>query len=47
MFKAFSLAMLSAIAAAKGNNDGSNRANAFTTTLIDDTKAQMYLHAWN
>ena len=39
--------MVPALAFAKGNNDGSNRANAFTTTLIDETDCKLVLNVWN
>ena len=47
MYKSFSLAMIPTLAFAKGNNDGSNRANAFTSTILDELNAKLLLHTWN
>jgi len=47
MYRSFSLAMIPALALAKGNNDGSNRANAFTSTILDEPEAKLLVHSWN
>ena len=45
--KLVSLAITSAVAVARGNNDGSNRDNAISTTLIDEDAVKLILHSYN
>ena len=47
MFKSFTLALLSAVAIAKGNNDGSSGDNAITTNLIDNEQYSLDVHTYN
>ena len=47
MFKSFTLALLSAVAIAKGNNDGSSGDNAITTNLIDNDQYSLDVHTYN
>ena len=47
MFKTFSLAALAAVAAARGDNNGTSRANAVTTQLLNDASVTMSINNYN
>ena len=39
--------MVPAIAFARGDNDGSSRENAFSSTVLDEEGTSIDLHTWN
>ena len=47
MLKAFTCVFISAVALARGKNDGSSYDNAVTTTLIKTDKVNMVLNTYN
>ena len=47
MFKTFSIAVLAAVAAAKGTGDGSSQLNATSTQLLNDASVTMTIHNYN
>ena len=48
MLKSFaSAALIAALAQARGKNDGSSSADAFSTTVIDENGLTMVANVWN